>query len=213
MSDASDRDRLAFLVHEVRSPVGALAAIAKAYTDRGLEHGERLSLVELTLAACRAIERVVGDAAATSIRPEDVDLGRLARDSVAAAVLAGANVRAAVGEGSTRVRADPVRIRQAFDNLVANALAYSPEGSEVVVIVMADDDVVRVSVSDEGRGIAEEDLERIFETGVRLAGDGTGSGLGLAVSRAIAVAHGGTLSVESAPGRGSTFTLALPRGR
>jgi two-component system sensor histidine kinase SenX3 len=213
MSDASDRDRLAFLVHEVRSPVGALAAIAKAYTDRGLEHGERLSLVELTLAACRAIERVVGDAAATSIRPEDVDLGRLARDSVAAAVLAGANVRAAVGEGSTRVRADPVRIRQAFDNLVANALAYSPEGSEVVVIVMADDDVVRVSVSDEGRGIAEEDLERIFETGVRLAADGTGSGLGLAVSRAIAVAHGGTLSVESAPGRGSTFTLALPRGR
>jgi two-component system sensor histidine kinase BaeS len=211
MSIEGNRDRLALLVHEVRSPVAALAAIASVYPDTDLERSQRHSLVELALAACRGIERVVGDAAVSSIRIEEVDLGRLARETVAAAALGGANVRVSVTDGSVCVQADPVRLRQALDNLVSNALAYSPRAEEVVVAVEPGDSAVRLSVSDAGGGIPADDLERIFEVGVRLAEDHAGSGLGLAVARAVAVAHGGTLTVESTPGRGSTFTLTLPR--
>jgi signal transduction histidine kinase len=209
MSIEADRDRLAILVHEVRSSVAALVAIADAYADESLERTHRHSLVELALAACRGIERVVGDAAVSSIRPEDVDLGRIVRGAVAAAALGGANIRASVVEGTTRVQADPVRLRQALDNLVSNALAHSPPGEEVLVAVEPGDGVVRISVSDSGRGIPPGDHARIFEAGVRLADDRAGSGLGLALARAIAEAHGGTLTVESAPGLGATFTLAL----
>jgi two-component system sensor histidine kinase BaeS len=211
VTSPADFDRLAVLVHEVRSPVVALAGIASVFSDESLDASERRSLAELAIAGCKGIERVVADAAVSSIRPEDVDLGRLAQEAGAAAQLVGAPVRVVVRETSV-VRADPVRLRQALDNLVANALHASPAGASVSIRVERGEEDVRVSVSDNGPGIAREDQERIFEPGVRLADAREGSGLGLAVSRAIAVAHGGTLTVASEPGAGATFTLALPAG-
>jgi signal transduction histidine kinase len=201
-------ERLAVLVHELRSPVAAIAAIAVVYADGSIDRSERGTLVQLVVAACRGIERVVADAAVSSIRLEDVDLGRLVRETAAGAELLGWSVRAVVGE-ETNVRADPVRLRQALDNLVSNAAQVSA-AEDVAVVVERDDDEVRISVRDQGPGIAREDQARIFEAGVRLTGDRPGSGLGLAVARAIAVAHGGTLTVTSELGAGATFTLALP---
>ena len=210
MSARSDGDRLAFLVHEVRSPVAALSAIAEALAGRDLDEGTQRELAGLALAACRGIERVVGDAAVGSVRLEEVDVGRLVRESVAAAVLGGASVRAAVAADLSRIDADPLRLRQALDNLVANAVTHSPPGHEVVVIARVGEGEILLSVSDKGGGIPVEEQERILEPGVRLDTSRPGSGLGLAVARAIAEAHGGTLTVESVPGRGATFTLALP---
>jgi signal transduction histidine kinase len=204
-------ERLAVLVHELRSPVAALAAIATVYAEPSVDSGERRTLAELAVAACRAIERVVGDAAVSSIRLEDVELGRLVREAASAGALLGADVRAVVGEGPTRVEADPVRLRQALDNLVSNAVRHAP-GEEVVVAVESGEDVVRISVSDQGPGIPPAEQERIFEPGLRLGVDRSGSGLGLTLARAIAVAHGGELTVASSPGEGSTFTLTLPNG-
>jgi two-component system OmpR family sensor kinase len=106
------------------------------------------------------------------------------------------------------VRADPVRLRQALDNLLSNAARHAGEG-EIVVEVGQADGVARVSVSDIGGGIPDADRQRIFEPGVRL-GRAEGSGLGLSVARAIAEAHGGTLTVASRPGEGATFTLSVP---
>jgi signal transduction histidine kinase len=200
-------ERLPVLVHELRSPVAALAAIATVYAD--VDSSERRTLAELVVAACRAIERVVGDAAVSSIRVEDVELGRIVRDVASAGKLLGADVRVDVGEGATRVEADPVRLRQALDNLVANAIRHAP-GEKVVVAIEQGDEVVRISVSDRGPGIPATEHDRIFDLGVRLSVDRAGSGLGLPLAHAIAVAHGGELTVSSRPGEGTTFTLALP---
>lgn len=210
MSARSDSDRLAFLVHEVRSPVAALSAIAEALAGDDLDERTRRELAGLALAACRGIERVVGDAAVGSIRPEEVDIGGLVRESVSAAELGGASVRSVISSDVPRIAADPIRLRQALDNLVANAVAHSPPGGEVVVSARRGAGEVVVSVTDEGGGIPLEEQERIFDPGVRLDLDRPGSGLGLTVARAIAEAHGGALTVESAPGKGATFTLALP---
>lgn len=205
-----DRDRLAILVHEVRSPVAALAAIAETYRDNRLETTARRPLVELAIAACRGIERLVSDAAVASVRLEKVDIHRLVDEAVTAAVLGGGNVRAEVDVGLPSLHADPFRLRQALDNLVLNALRHAGSSEEVLVRAGRAGAIVQLSVADHGPGVPLDEQERIFEAGVRLDTGGRGSGLGLAVARAIAEAHGGTLTVESVPGEGATFTIALP---
>jgi signal transduction histidine kinase len=209
MTGESGLDRLPVLVHELRSPVAALAAIASVFAEPSVDSRERRTLVELVVAACRAIERIVGDAAVLSIRLEEVELGRIAREAASAGTLLGADVRAVVRDGTTRIEGDPVRLRQALDNLVTNAVRHAP-GEEVVVAVEPGDGVVRVAVSDRGPGIAAEEHERIFEPGAQLDAGRGGSGLGLPLARAIAVAHGGELTVSSEQGEGATFTLVLP---
>jgi signal transduction histidine kinase len=206
----ADRELLALLVHEVRSPVAALAALAEAWRDERLDSDGRRSLAVLAVAACRGIARVVGDAAVTSVHLQDIDLGALATDVAEVARLRGARVEAHVEPGPATVEADPVRIRQALDNLVANALTHAPSDEPVLVAVRAAGGEVLLSVSDAGPGVPLEEQARIFEPGVRLDPSRPGSGLGLAVVKAVADAHGATLSVESAPARGSTFTLAFP---
>lgn len=114
---------------------------------------------------------------------------------------------------SLTVEADYMRLRQCLGNLIDNALKYSDDGSEVIVSGTSDETHVNVSVQDHGIGIAEENMERIWD---RLYREETsratpGLGLGLSIVWAIAEAHGGTIDVQSQPGEGSTFTLRLPR--
>lgn len=208
MSD--DAQRLTLLVHEVRSPVAALGAIAEASSAESLDDDARRALTDLALAACRAIERVVADAAVASVHLEQTDLADVVRDSVHAAVLRGASVRAAVEPGLAPIDADRLRLRQALDNLIANAATHA--GGEIVVRAVSGDDEVVLSVADTGPGVPPEEQERVFEAGVRLDTTRPGSGLGLAVVRAIADAHGASVRLESEPGRGSTFSLAFPLG-
>lgn len=212
MTTRVDRERLALLVHEVRSPTAVLAAIVTALSDDRLDDDTITDLIGLALAACNGIERIVNDAAPGSLYLEDVDLVDLARTAVASAGLGGGPVRAVLEPPPLLVRGDAVRIRQALDNLITNALAHSPSGCDVVVCVEMAHGKVLITVQDAGGGIPVEHQGRIFDPGVRLNTDVPGSGLGLAVARAIAEAHGGTLTVRSSPGKGATFTLALPRG-
>ena len=206
----ADRDRLAILVHEVRSAVAALGAIAEALQEESLEPSARSELAGLALAACRGIERVVTDATVASVRIEPVDVARLVRETAAAAAIAGASVRAELVPGLPLLDADPLRLRQALDNLVSNALAHTPAGTEVLVSAFPQRHDLLLTVTDSGGGIPIEDQARIFDAGVRLDPQRPGAGLGLAIARAIAEGHGGTLTVESAPGEGATFTLTLP---
>lgn len=210
MTSHAAGQRLAILVHEVRSPVAALAAIAEASRDERLEPEALRSLVQLALAACRAIDRVVTDATVASVRLEPVDLGRVVSETVAAARLRAPTVRAVVEPGLPMVDADAVRIRQALDNLVANALTHGSGEGEILVRTYVRGAELLLAVSDSGPGIRADQQERIFEAGVRLDPTRPGSGLGLAVVWAIADAHRASLRVDSAPGAGATFTLAFP---
>jgi signal transduction histidine kinase len=211
MSDRTDAERLAVLVHEVRSPVAALHAIATTLAEPPVEGRSRRELVRLVIAACRAIERTVLDASLTSIRREEVDPGGLVREAASAAAVAGARVEARVAPGLPPISGDGVRLRQALDNLVSNAVVHGGPDTVIVVEASASRHEVRLSVADHGVGIPVGERERILEAGVRLDPTRPGSGLGLAIVRAIAEAHGGHLVVESAPGEGATFTIALPR--
>jgi signal transduction histidine kinase len=210
MTAGLDSDRLGVLVHEVRSPVAALSAIAETLAEGGLEGDARRSLVKLVTLACRGIERIVNDAAVASIHLEPVDVVGLVRDVVAAARLRGAVVELRIEHDLPPVQADPSRLRQALDNLLVNALVHGGSDDPVLVAVAADT-MVRITVSDTGSGIPRDELERIFEARVRLDPNASeGAGLGLALGRAIAEGHGGSLTVSSSPGAGATFTLSLP---
>ncbi len=210
MTSDLERERLAVLVHEVRSPVAALSAVAEAAAGAPAADLSRRQLTRLALAASQAIERIVLDFAVASVHLEGLDAAMLVRDAVAAFSVRGASV---VAEGVERpfvVDADPVRLRQVLDNLIANALTHAGSGAPVTVRFTAAADNVEIVVSDAGRGIPIAELARIFEPGMRFGADTTGSGLGLALSRAIVEAHGGTIAVDSIVGEGSTFTIVLP---
>lgn len=117
-----------------------------------------------------------------------------------------------VAEDVPVITADPVRLREVFQNLLSNAVKYSDPQSLIRVEAAPTRGGVRVSVSDEGVGIAPEDQQRLFQRFFRASDRADGTGLGLYMSKAIVEAHGGTIRVESEPGKGSTFTVELPRG-
>ena len=109
---------------------------------------------------------------------------------------------------------DPARIEQILNNLLSNALRYTPDGGKIEVALKADAKKMLVSVHDNGPGISEEALPYIFERFYRADRSRSrsegGSGLGLAIALQIAVLHGGTLTAENDPQGGAVFTLSLP---
>jgi signal transduction histidine kinase len=106
-----------------------------------------------------------------------------------------------------------VWLHQLFANLIHNALKYTPEGGRVEVEATEIDDEIRVRVRDDGVGMTEADRALAFSRHQRgsASSAGDGMGLGLALAREIARAHGGSIEIESEPGRGSTFLVRLPR--
>jgi signal transduction histidine kinase len=116
-------------------------------------------------------------------------------------------------ESSIAGQFDPQRLERAFDNLVVNAIRYSPAGGDIRLEVSAGADWAKVVIRDQGIGIPAQDLPHVFEPGRRggnVVGRIEGTGIGLANARQIVEQHGGALSVESAPGEGSTFIVRLP---
>ena len=217
-------DFVSMVSHELRSPMAAVIGSARTLQQRwrelrpeqreaflaviGDETARLSNLIEDVLHTSRI------EAGTFSYRFETVDLARLLRDSVSAAELAQDEVRvsADVGPGVQEIRGDGERLRQLFDNLVSNAVKFSQTGQEVRVTLAGENGVVRVAVRDDGPGIPLEHQNLIFEKFGRAAAGHAkpGTGLGLFIARSIAEAHGGSLDVQSAVGRGTTFTVTLP---
>ena len=123
------------------------------------------------------------------------------------------NLKREIGETLEPLRANPIRIRQMIDNLVGNAIKYSPPGSEVKVNVSMQDRQIILQVSDQGPGIPPDEQGRVFEKFFRASnrpGEVEGSGLGLAIVKSIVESHQGRVWVESKLGSGSTFIVLLP---
>jgi len=218
-------DFVSLVSHELRSPMAAVIGAARTLQGRWREltAEQRESFLALIGDETARLADLVGDVLDTS-RIEagtfsfsftDVDLGELLRDVAAAAEFGQDEVRvsAEVNGALPHLRGDRERLRQVVQNLVDNAVKYSPAGSEVRVSASADNGIVRVRVRDQGPGIPVDDQKLIFEKFGRstvAGGAKAGTGLGLFIARSIVEAHGGSLEVDSAPARGSVFTLELP---
>lgn len=209
------------VAHELRTPVSNIRGWLEATQDGLAVPDDELiaSLLEEATLLTRLIEDLTDLSAAEAgelrLHPEPVDLREIA-EQAAAALRPGATpagVALAV-DADGELEADPVRLRQLLGNLLSNAIRHSPPGATVRVQSRRAAGFVEISVSDEGDGIAAEDLDRIFERFWRAEHSrgraGGGSGLGLAIVRRLAEAHGGAITVQSTIGQGSTFTVRLP---
>jgi signal transduction histidine kinase len=217
-------DFVSLVSHELRSPMAAVIGSARTLQERWRELGptQREAFLAVIADETSRLSHLIEDVLDTSrieagtfsYRFSHVDLAQLARESVAAAELAQDEVRlkVVVAGPVPEVHGDRERLRQLLDNLVSNAVKYSAAGQEVHVGLAGENGRVRVTVRDEGPGIAAEHQTLIFEKFGRTAVGGAkpGTGLGLFIARSIAQAHGGSLDVHSAPGLGSTFTFTLP---
>ena len=218
-------DFVSVVSHELRSPMAAVIGAARTLQARWRELTveQRNAFLALIGDETSRLAALVGDVLDTSridagtftYRFDDLDVSALVTDSVAAASLGQdeVTVRAEVPARPATVRADGERLRQVIGNLIDNAVKYSPAGAVVAVKVAPANGAVLVSVRDSGPGIPVSQQRLIFEKFGRGPGEHAkpGTGLGLFIARSIAEALGGTLDVSSAVGRGSTFTLRLPR--
>lgn len=222
----STRQRLfADLAHEIRTPVAVLEAYIEALEDgvRTLTPQTAAMLRDQTLRLVRFSDDLAALAKAeessVSMSCNNIDIGRLARRCVAAVherydakgVALGIRLQA----GLPPLWADEQRLSQVLGNLLDNALRHTPSGGAVELSCVRDGDRLRISVADNGEGIATEHLARVFERFYRAdaARDRAhgGAGIGLAIAKALVAAHGGSISVASAgPGSGATFTVDLP---
>lgn len=151
------------------------------------------------------------------VSPRAVNVADLVRASVSAALpratMSGIRLMADAPD-RLAAQVDPARISQVLDNLVSNAIKYSPDGGEVVVSLRSEDGHVVCSVSDTGMGMSQQDQEEVFAKFFRAAAVRNsaipGVGLGLSISKAIVEAHGGSVSLRSEVGEGTTFTFAVP---
>ena len=223
--EAVRRDFVANVSHELKTPVGALTLLAEAvqgaaddpeairrFAGRMQHEGIRLGRLVAELIELSRLQGAEPLPDATVVEVDDVvaeavDRTRLAAESAGITVVSG-------GERCLTVHGNESQLVTAVVNLVDNAVAYSPAGTRVAVGTRGRDGNVEISVSDQGIGIPETDLERVFERfyrsdPARSRATG-GTGLGLAIVKHIATNHGGGVSVWSVEGSGSTFTLRLP---
>ncbi len=217
----------ASMSHELRTPVNAIVGYSELLLD-GI-YGEldpaQARILRRSLRAAGHLQELVNDLldlarieeGRLDLRAEEVDAGELVEELLD-------SVRPLVDERSLELRheresdtprivSDPRRIRKIVLHLLTNAIKYGGDGPITIRSAGAQspEGGVSIEVSDQGAGIAPEQLERIFGEFVRERSDGEGTGLGLSIARGLSRALGGTLDAESTPGEGSTFRLTLPR--
>jgi two-component system sensor histidine kinase SenX3 len=223
--DEVRRDFVANISHELKTPIGAVSLLAEAlqaasdepeqvrrFAKRLTKESERLARITQEIIQLSRLQ-----AADALTKPEVVDIdhvvalaidqNRVAADSRRVTIVSG-------GDAGAEVYGDEPLLAVALHNLIANAIQYSPEGSRVGGGVTNADGIVEIAVTDQGVGIPEEDLDRVFERFYRIdqarSRHTGGSGLGLSIVKHVVQNHGGDVRVWSQVGNGSTFTIRLP---
>jgi PAS domain S-box-containing protein len=214
--EATQRDFLAMVSHDLRSPLTVIRASAQLLQRRG-EYRE--ATVDTILAYADRMARLIDDLADVvrleeghlPLQKEPIDLVALARAAVAAVEQSEQHVvRVEAPDELVCGEWDRMRLGQVIENLLGNALKHGAEEGEVVVRVEMRAGEALISVRDFGPGIDSEHMPHLFDRFYRATTRSSGLGLGLYISRILVEAHGGRIWAESQPGQGSTFTVALP---
>ncbi|UVO28855.1 DUF3369 domain-containing protein [Bradyrhizobium arachidis] len=220
---------LGTVAHDLKNPLGVILGrteMLKELISTGAAEGGVIAQVDhirdatkrLTTMVDHLISDAMADAFDITIRREPVDVAALVQE------VADANQPLAINKQQTITVSAPSnivtmcdtdRVREAIDNLISNAIKYSPMGGKIAVAVRHEDSDTIVRVSDEGAGLSPEDLGRLFGRFQRLSAKPTAgessTGLGLSIVKRIIDMHGGEVTAESGgPGKGSTFTITLP---
>ena len=218
---------VASVSHELRTPLTSIHGYSLLLLDQEDLSAQTRAHLSVISRNAERLQRLVDDLLYTAqvdedglhVERRDTDIGQVVRDAVQAAEPAarahGVSLSVDAPSGLV-VRVDPQRIAQVVDNLVSNAVKYTPSGGDVMVAVVMDSSRVEIAVSDTGVGIDAADRDRLFTRffRARIASEREiqGVGLGLNITRSIVEGHGGRIEVESEPGHGSTFRVRLPVG-
>jgi signal transduction histidine kinase len=227
-ANAAKDEFLSIASHELKTPLASLKGMVQLLRRRleraGSDEAPSLASIERSI---RRMELLVNDLLNTSLittgmfvlHPSRCDLVILCQrliEEFVAGTLPTPTVKLEKPDKPVEVEIDVERISQVILNLLANAQKYSPEGAPITLKLVRNEETCTISVSDRGVGIPPEVLSHLFERFYRVpgiepqTGSRVGLGLGLYISHRIVESHGGTISVQSSPGSGSTFTITLP---
>jgi signal transduction histidine kinase len=223
------RDNFLYHVtHEFRTPLTNIQAYTETLTKQEFDDEQtRKECYNVIVSETRRLSRLVEDILNVSqlevgsarLETGDVDLLRLVRqtvqDNLGAADEKGIDLTLKLPPKVPKLRADKQRLAVLLNNLIGNAIKYTPNGQRVDVVLQVTDRAVEIAVTDTGIGIDPTDQPHVFDKFYRAASDSVqtvpGSGLGLAIAREVARLHGGDIHLESEPGKGSTFVVQLPK--
>jgi two-component system heavy metal sensor histidine kinase CusS len=210
------------LAHELRTPIANLLGEAEVALTRPRTPEEYRAVIESSVSECERLSGLVdnllflarAEAADRHIKPEMFD-GRTAVEKIVAMyepIAEEQGVRLTSGGGG-EIYADPMLFSRALNNLLENALRFTPAGGSISISIDAESTASRLSVQDTGSGIPAEHLPRVFDRFYRVdsARSSRGSGLGLALVKSIVQLHGGTAKIESETDRGTRVTLTFPK--
>jgi len=216
----------AFMAHELKTPLAIIRGEAEIALKKDRDAGEYRRVIQVSLDETIRMLKTIDDLLCLTkmnYRPESleyemVDLGELLKEiheqHEIIASSSNVSLRLALRGEPLLVSGDRLSLRRLFFNLIDNALKFTPSAGDVEIRAARTDGAAAVSISDTGIGIAEENLPKLFDKFYRVSGENqgsvSGSGLGLCIAQSIARLHGGSISVDSALHRGSTFTVTIP---
>ena len=225
--DKSRREFVADVSHELRTPLtGIKGAVETVIENPMLDEELKNNLLEMAIEECDRMTRIVGDLLVlsrldnkrTSWKVETFELVRFV-EHIYDVMSADAKAKnheftKVVYKDVPEITADREKLQQVVINIVSNAVKYTPEGGKIDIFAKGEKDFAVIRVTDNGWGIPEEDLPRIFERFYRVeksrTSDAGGTGLGLAIAKEILDAHGGDISIESTVGKGTCVTVKIP---
>jgi len=217
------RDHIAMLVHDLRHPLSSLGLIAELLQNDDLTRDERQSSVTQIRSMCAEMSRLVDgvlvasrlEAGVFTVEPRSIRVRAVVEPMLAVFTPVAARRKVTLefdGPPDLELWADAQKLRQALDNLVANALKFTPRGGRVRVRVRREDNQTAFEIADSGPGVPPAERDTIFDRyrqGSRGRASG-GAGLGLAIARGIAEAHRGAISVSAGDLGGAAFRITLP---